>query len=74
QCQLNNYGLLYTSFFMTRIHEALAVLLEVGFLTHPEDYERVIQPGFQDQVALAIANSIHQYWFDFHDKAEAAIS
>jgi N-acetylmuramoyl-L-alanine amidase len=73
-CKLNNYGLLYTSFFMTRIHEALAVLIEVGFVTHPEDYERMIQPSFQEQEALAIANSIHQYWLNFHAKADAAIS
>lgn len=56
-----NYGLFYDSLYMTRIHQALAVLVEVGFFTNPNEFERLIQPAFQRQVARRLAMSMRDY-------------
>lgn len=56
-----SYGLFYDSLYMTRIHQALAVLIEVGFFTHPDEFERLIQPEFQQQVAQRLTNALVNY-------------
>lgn len=56
-----NYGLFYDSLYMTRIHQALAVLIEVGFFTNPEEFERLIRPAFQQQVVKRLASAVRQY-------------
>ncbi len=56
-----NYGLLYDSLYMTRIHQALSVLLEVGFFTDPEEYERLINPAFQQHMAEKLADALIRY-------------
>lgn len=56
-----NYGLFYDSLYMTRIHQALAVLVEVGFFTNPNEFERLIQPAFQRQVARRLAGAMRNY-------------
>jgi N-acetylmuramoyl-L-alanine amidase len=55
------YGLLFDSLQMTRIHQALAVLVEVGFFTHPQEYARLIQPEFQQEVARRLARGLAEY-------------
>lgn len=59
--EIPNYGLLYDSLAMTRIHQASAVLVEIGFFTHPQEYERLIDPAFQAEVARRLAASVKQY-------------
>lgn len=59
-----NYGLFYDSLYMTRIHQALAVLIEVGFFTNPDEFERLIRPEFQQQVVRRLANALRQYCLD----------
>lgn len=56
-----NYGLLYDSLHMTRIHLALSVLLEIGFFTAPQEYDRLIDPVFQQEVADALARALVDY-------------
>lgn len=56
-----NYGLFYDSLYMTRIHQALAVLIEVGFFTNPDEFERLIRPEFQQQAAKRLASAVRQY-------------
>jgi N-acetylmuramoyl-L-alanine amidase len=58
---VSNYGLLYDSLHMTRIHQALAVLVEVGFFTNPTEFERLIDPEFQQEAADRIAQSVKAY-------------
>lgn len=58
---LPDYGLLYDSLAMTRIHEATAVLVELGFLTHPEEHDRIITPTFQEAAARSLAQAILRY-------------
>ncbi|WP_373532341.1 N-acetylmuramoyl-L-alanine amidase [Vampirovibrio sp.] len=56
-----SYGLFYDSLYMTRIHQALAVLVEVGFFTNPDEFERLIQPEFQKQAAQRLASALRQF-------------
>jgi N-acetylmuramoyl-L-alanine amidase len=58
---VSSYGLFYDSLHMTRIHQALAVLIEVGFFTHPAEFERLITPDFQQEAARRIAQSVKAY-------------
>lgn len=56
-----NFGLFNESLFIPRIHQALSVLIEVGFFTNPKEFERLINPAFQQEVAHRIAKSLRQY-------------
>lgn len=56
-----NYGLFDDSLFITRIHQALSTLIEVGFFTNPTEFERLIDPAFQKEVAHRIATGLRQY-------------
>lgn len=56
-----SYGLFDDSLYMTRIHQALAVLVEVGFFTNPDEFERLIQPEFQRQVAQRLASALCRF-------------
>lgn len=58
---LPSYGVFYDSLYMTRIHQATAVLAELGFFTHPDDFEHVIQPAFQQAEATRIAQTLRDY-------------
>ncbi len=53
-----NYGLFHDSLAMTRIHTATAVLIELGFFTHPDDYARVIDPANQQAAAQTLAHAL----------------
>lgn len=56
-----NYGLFYDSLYMTRIHQALAVLVEIGFFTYPEEFERLIDPAFQRDAVKRLASAVRTY-------------
>jgi N-acetylmuramoyl-L-alanine amidase len=55
------YGLFYDSLALTRVHQCLAVLVEVGFLTHPAEYERLTDPAFQGRFAAQFATAVQAY-------------
>jgi N-acetylmuramoyl-L-alanine amidase len=59
--EIPNYGLFYDSLYMTRIPQCLAVLVEVGFMTHPEEYECLLETSFQEKIAKMLCHSIYQY-------------
>ncbi len=54
-------GVLHESLHMARIHQATAVLMEIGFFTNPTEFERLIQPAFQQEVANHIADALVAY-------------
>ncbi len=56
-----NYGLFDDSLYMPRIHQALAVLIEVGFFTNPTEFERLIDPAFQKQVVARLVSALRAY-------------
>jgi N-acetylmuramoyl-L-alanine amidase len=58
---LPSYGVLFDSLAMTRIHTGMAVLLEMGFFTHPDDYARLRQPAFQQLAAQRIAEGVQAF-------------
>lgn len=51
-------GLYYDSLFMTRLHEGMAVLIELGYFTHPEDFERIARPEFVDMAVEGILTGV----------------
>jgi N-acetylmuramoyl-L-alanine amidase len=53
-----NYGVFYDSLALTRIPDAMAVLIETGFMTHPQEYERLQSPAFQQRFAQALADQL----------------
>jgi len=46
---------------MTRIHQATAVLVEIGFFTNPDEFERLINSDFQQEVAQKLATALRIY-------------
>jgi|GEM_PF-2428384 len=59
--EVPNYGLFYDSLYMTRIHQAVAVLVEIGFFTNPTEFERLIDPQFQQEAAQRLASALRNY-------------
>lgn len=59
--EVPNYGLFYDSLYMTRIHQATAVLVEIGFFTNPTEFERLIDPEFQREAAQRLASAVRNY-------------
>ncbi|MEM0950882.1 MAG: N-acetylmuramoyl-L-alanine amidase [Cyanobacteria bacterium P01_H01_bin.74] len=56
--EFNGYGVLYDSLFIPRIHQAASVLLELGFFTHPNDFEQLIHPGYQSELVQRITKGL----------------
>jgi len=59
--EVPNYGLFYDSLYMTRIHQATAVLVEIGFFTNPWEFERLIDPEFQKTAVQRLASALRNY-------------
>jgi N-acetylmuramoyl-L-alanine amidase len=51
-------GLYWDNLAMTRVHSGIGILIEWGYLTHPEDAERVLADGFANNAADALVNSL----------------
>jgi N-acetylmuramoyl-L-alanine amidase len=58
---LNNNGVIEKSFAVARPSIAPAVLLEVGFMTAPEEVTELAQPATQQRLAKVLANGIQQW-------------
>ena len=56
-----NYGLFYDSLFIPRIHQAISLLIEIGFFTNPTEFERLINPEFQKEAVYRIAQALKDY-------------
>jgi N-acetylmuramoyl-L-alanine amidase len=61
---LNNNGVIEKSFAVARPSIAPAVLLEVGFMTAPEEVTELAQPATQQRLAKVLANGIQQWVID----------
>jgi N-acetylmuramoyl-L-alanine amidase len=61
---LNNNGVIEKSFAVARPTGAPAVLLEVGFMTSPEEVFELAQPATQQRLAKVLANGIQQWVID----------
>ncbi|WP_052759801.1 N-acetylmuramoyl-L-alanine amidase family protein [Paenibacillus sp. DMB20] len=59
---LKDRGVKYQNIHVTRETTMPAVLLEIGFINHPEDEKKLFDPAFQDRVADAIVAGIYEYF------------
>lgn len=59
----HNYGVFWDNLFLTRPTSAPSILLELGFMSNPREFEWVVNPQQQQKLAVAIADGITQ-WFD----------
>jgi N-acetylmuramoyl-L-alanine amidase len=57
-----SYGVFWNNLALTRPTTAPAVLLELGFMSNPSEFEWVTNPQEQPKLAQAIADGITQ-WF-----------
>jgi N-acetylmuramoyl-L-alanine amidase len=58
-----SYGTLWNNLALTRPHSAPSVLLELGFMINPEEFEWISDKTEQQKLAYAIAQGIKE-WFD----------
>jgi N-acetylmuramoyl-L-alanine amidase len=56
-----SYGVFWDNLALTRPTAAPAVLLELGFLIHPEEYEWITDPAAQQALGEAIADGLIQW-------------
>jgi len=56
------YGVFWNNLALTRPHTAPSVLLELGFMINPEEFEWITNPQQQQRLARAIADGVTQ-WF-----------
>jgi N-acetylmuramoyl-L-alanine amidase len=56
-----SYGVFWNNLALTRPHSAPTVLLELGFMINPEEFEWITDPQAQEQLAIAIANGIVEW-------------
>ncbi len=61
--QFNDFGIFWSSFVLTRPHEPLSVLLELGFMINPEEYALLNEPEFQDKIAESITRGLAYFMF-----------
>ncbi len=56
-----NRGQKHGYYYVTRTMQYPAILLETGFMSNQNEYHKLINDGYQSNVATAIANGIGQY-------------
>lgn len=50
------------TFYLLRHAPCPTVLVEVGYLSHPEDRQRLLDPQFRQQIAAALAAGLRRYF------------
>ena len=50
-----------TSYYLLKRSPCVLNIVECGFLTNPEDAQLLIQEGYQDKVAAAVADGVQEY-------------
>ncbi|HAR64096.1 MAG TPA: hypothetical protein DCS13_11585 [Candidatus Margulisbacteria bacterium] len=59
---LIDYGVYWGNLVLARPTNPVAVLVEVGFMIHPEEYQKLIDPAFQKKSATAIRKGLENYF------------
>lgn len=57
-----SYGVFWNNLALARPASAPSVLLELGFMSNPEEFEWIINPQEQQKLAVALADGITA-WF-----------
>jgi len=60
--QFDDKGIKHGSFVLTRPTMPVCILVEVGFMINPFEYEKLLMPKYQKIYALGIANGIKEYF------------
>jgi len=55
------YGRIYNSYYITRTTDMLVVLIEGGFLSHPEEELLLTDSAFMGKMAAAVVNGIREF-------------
>lgn len=55
------YGRIYNSYYLTRTTDMPVVLIEGGFLSHPEEELLLTNPAFMGKMSAAVVNGIKEY-------------
>jgi N-acetylmuramoyl-L-alanine amidase len=56
-----SYGIFWNNLALTRPAVAPSVLLELGFMINPVEYEWIVNPGEQKRLAGAIADGVAEW-------------
>ncbi len=72
--QFKDFGIFWSSFALTRPQEMLAVLLEIGFMINPGEYNRIIEADFQNTIAKSISRGLEYFLFINAEKPELELS
>lgn len=59
--KLKDLGIFKRSFALTRPSETVSVLVECAYMIHPEEYEMLVRPYFQKQIADAIKEGVENF-------------
>ncbi|MBD2165017.1 N-acetylmuramoyl-L-alanine amidase [Calothrix membranacea FACHB-236] len=57
-----SFGVFWNNLALTRPHTAPSVLLELGFMSNPDEFEQIVNPQEQQKTAQALADGIVE-WF-----------
>ena len=61
----NDLGVKYGSLVLTRPTSPVSILVEVGFMINPYEYEALLKPENQQKYAIGIKNGIVEYFKNF---------
>ncbi|MBE3594483.1 MAG: N-acetylmuramoyl-L-alanine amidase [Candidatus Carbobacillus altaicus] len=59
---LTDRGARYGNLFVLRENKVPAILVELGFISNPQEEQKLIQPAMQDKEAAAIATALEEYF------------
>jgi len=59
-----SYGVFWNNLALTRPHTAPSILLELGFMINPQEFEWIIDPQAQQELAKAVADGVIQWIVD----------
>jgi N-acetylmuramoyl-L-alanine amidase len=66
-----NYGVFWNNLALTRPSVAPAVLLELGFMSNPYEFEEIVNPQAQRKMASTLAEGITKWFKDTYLTTEA---
>lgn len=66
----DSYGIFWNTLALTRPHTTLAVLLELGFMINPTEFEWITNPQAQEKLATTIADGVQVWWTQKKASAE----
>ncbi|HEY4600754.1 MAG TPA: N-acetylmuramoyl-L-alanine amidase [Cerasibacillus sp.] len=63
QTGMNNRGVKHDHFYVLRENNQKAILIELGFLTNPDDFRLIQTNDYKRKVAEAIVQGLNQYFY-----------